>query len=97
MTLEEYIIKKKDLQKKHDYELYALAKDYAFSHNPHEKGDIIEDHIGKIIIEKIQHTRGNGYDEFPICVYTGLVLKKDGKPTKKKKERSVWQTNLKNI
>lgn len=65
-------------------------KKYCLSNNPYKVGDIFEDSTGKIVIEKI-----NIYcsKDNPCCIYHGLVLKKDGSPTKKMERRDAYQCN----
>lgn len=72
-----------------------LAKMYAFENNPYKIGDIVTDHIGSIIIEKIQFTRPYG-DKLPYCVYYGFELKKDGNIRKDKSKRSVRLVDIEN-
>lgn len=96
MTLEEYNQKIKELKEETILKESKINMEYAFSNNPYKVDDIIEDHIGKIKVEKIKYTSGsNMFNSFPECVYYGTVLKKDGTPTKKQEIRQVWQSNLK--
>lgn len=68
----------------------AAIRDYCLSNNPYKVGDIFEDSTGKIVIEKI-----NIYcsKDNPCCVYYGLMLKRDGSPTKKMERRDAYQCN----
>lgn len=69
-----------------------LAKEYALSHNPIKKGDIITDHIGSIRVDKLVEIL---YFTPPSCIYDGVQVTKTGKPYKSGKRRSVCQENLK--
>lgn len=96
MTPEQYKERKKQLERKLEVELINLAKEYALANNPYKEGDVLQDHIGKIRVRKIQVSASSfvSGSNLPTCVYTGLELKKDGTPTAKGTERSVWQQNL---
>lgn len=95
MTRQEYEQRKKILKQEYDHNLYVLDKEYAMANNPYKIGDIIEDHIGRIKIEKISF----GYTfphETPGCIYYGIELKKDGTPKKQQDpDRVVYQSNIK--
>jgi hypothetical protein len=81
----------KQLEMKFEAAKKTLAIEFAKEHNTITIGDVIEDNVGKIKVEKItyQYTI-NG---FPTCAYHGVELKKDGTP-KKNSYRQVWQSNL---
>lgn len=70
-----------------------LAKEFAFSNSPYKIGDIVEDHLGKIKIEDTKWAWGS-FDALPYCVYIGVIINKDGKPSKKNEKRKVHQTNI---
>jgi hypothetical protein len=93
MTLQEYKKKLEEIKKAYEFSKINLIKEYAFTNNPYKEGDVFTDHIGSIRVEQIQVTVHN---ETPSCIYTGLVLKADGKPTKKMEKRSAYQINEKN-
>lgn len=83
----------KDEAKKKEQDLYV---EYALSNNNFKVGDIVTDHIGSIKIEKIKvHVNGFIGNYKPECKYIGIELKKDLTPTKIKKERVVYQSNVK--
>lgn len=65
-------------------------KKYCLSNNPYKVGDIFEDSTGKIVVEKIKiyYTTKD-----PCCVYYGLMVKRDGSPTKKMEHRDAYQCN----
>lgn len=67
---------------------------YASENNPYKIGDVVTDHIGSIIIEKISPSLSFGHASFPCCNYFGTELKKDGTPRKDGSKRSVHQTNI---
>lgn len=94
MDYQEYTDQYRLIIEEADLKKAALAKEYALSKNTVKEGDIIEDHIGKILVDEIKFSRGSFPVSGPICVYYGTELKKDGTPKKKMQRRSVWQTNL---
>lgn len=95
MTEEKYWELIKEIDKQSIRSKGELAKEYAFSKNIVNVGDIIEDHIGKIRVEKIKFSAGSvSFSTAPQCVYYGIELLKSGKVNAKGKTRNVWQTNL---
>lgn len=62
------------------------------SNNPYKIGDVVEDHIGKLMIEQIC-VYEDPWD-LPVCVYKGVELNKDGTPRKKQTGRGVYQSNV---
>jgi hypothetical protein len=68
-----------------------LIKKYAFANNPVKEGEKFTDHIGTIVVEKIEVT--TSLFGLPSCMYFGTVLRKDGTPTKKNEKRWAYQTN----
>jgi len=93
MTHNEYKKKLKELAETYRKERERLAFKYAMSNNTVEKGDIITDHIGSIIVDKVK-VGGHSWQEVE-CVYEGFELTKQGRPFKNKRRRVVWQKNLK--
>jgi len=92
MTQEEYKKKLLELQDEFTEKKKEVAKEYAFSNNPHKIGDIITDHSGsKLKIEKIKWSYGYGA---PACVYYGIELKKDLTPTKRQQNTSIHQSSI---
>jgi hypothetical protein len=72
-----------------------LHREYALSNNPYKIGDMFTDHQGTIRIEKIS-TYLSSWD-FPQCVYTGIIINKDGKESKvKNNRRNAFQQNESN-
>lgn len=69
---------------------------YATQNNPYKIDDVFTDHIGSIVINKIQVTL-NSSSDLPSCVYSGIELNKDGRPNKKQKNRYAYlQNDIKN-
>jgi hypothetical protein len=84
----------KDMKIRHQKELEGLMVEYAKQNNPYSIGDIFEDHIGKVKIERIKYTQ-TSFEAYPSCVYYGLELKKNGEPKKNGKKRNAYQINAK--
>lgn len=91
MTLEEYKIKMKELEEEFQQKKRVLIKQYALANNTVKIGDIIEDHIGKILVKSIKIFVDL---RKPQCMYEGVVLLKSGKPSKKGTTRNILQENL---
>ena len=94
MTYEEYKRQEAEIDLNAKMQKNLLMAEFVKANNPYKIGDIVTDHIGSIIIDKIQSAWGYGGTP-PSAVYGGLVLKKDGTPTKKMERRSVFQGNIK--
>lgn len=92
MTFEEYKQKLIEMKARYDDEKMELVKLYAYGKNKFKVGDTIEDHIGKIIITKINTALS--WNEEPINMYYGLECRKDGKPKKNGSHRFVHESNL---
>jgi hypothetical protein len=86
LELEEKI---KKANEDHEHYLKSIMRDYCNANNPYKVGDKFTDHIGSIIIERMNYSYGSN----PCCIYFGLDLKKDGTPTKKGTKRNAWQSN----
>ena len=91
MTKEEFISKIGQINSIRDSAIDKVSYEYAMSNNIFKKGDVIEDHIGSIIIDSIQWTKGK---DLPYCIYFGRVLTKSGKLTKRPHTRNVWPSNI---
>jgi|CXWL01.1.fsa_nt_gi hypothetical protein len=91
MNLDEYNEKIKHIEKQADLDKFKAAKEYALSNSTVEINDVIDDHIGKVMVNKIKIYRSSP----PQCVYEGVECKKDGTPTKRVKTRGVYQSNMK--
>lgn len=92
MTKEEYDNEMKILEQEHWNKKKGLMRKCAYSNNSFKEGDLFTDHIGTVEIETIG-VYNPGFGELPCCTYTGLELKKDGKPTKKRTRRTAYQSN----
>ena len=90
MDFEEYELKINELKHQHNRDIHNLKKEYAMANNTVKIGEVVQDHIGKIIVESI----GVYYADKPECFYCGTELKKNGEPRIKKSTRTVYQTNI---
>ncbi len=71
-----------------------LAKEYVLSNNPYQVGDIVKDLDNRIIrITEISVGYSTVQDKY-MCVYTGILLKKDLTP--KLPEKLVESNYIKN-
>lgn len=93
MNIEEYNTKLKEIGVEYQNKKRELAILFAKSNNPYKAGDVVTDHIGSVLVETIG-VDGGFNSSRPCCTYTGLVLKKDGTPTKKGEKRTVYQSNI---
>ena len=94
MNIKDYKEKIKAIDDNAAKEKRAVYRDFALSNSTVKIGDIVEDHIGKIIVNSIRIYKPS-FDE-PCCEYLGIILLKSGKPNKKGEKRYVYQGNLKN-
>jgi hypothetical protein len=72
-----------------------LYKEYALANNNIEIGDIVQDQICTISVDRI--TVAKTFSEFSECAYHGFELKKDLTPKKNRTISTVYQSNIKNI
>lgn len=79
------------LQVKYEFDRKELFKKFAYANNPYKIGDIVSDHHTTIEIKKIGIYISYGESS---CVYTGIQLNKDGKPSKKQDTTTVYQMNI---
>lgn len=93
MTEEEYLRRLDLIKKAYEVDKKNLAIEFAMSNNPYKVGDVIEDHVGKLKIEKIKVN--TIYYNLPSCSYYGVDLKKDGTPCKRQTGRCIHQSNVK--
>lgn len=82
----------KEIEREMHVKKSQLAAKYAKTNRKHKIGDIVTDHIGSILVEKIMFT--NGYSSLPDSVYEGPILTKQNKPRKDGKVRDVYQFNI---
>ena len=90
MDIKDFDQKMLSIHTEYETQKRKLIIDYCFSNNPYKRGDVFTDHMGSIIIEKIEafsSSSGMG------CCYFGPELKKDGKPMKNNKKRYAYQSN----
>ncbi len=92
MDIEEYNAKCNTLYKEYHAKMMELACEFAMSNNQVSIGDTIEDHTGKIVVEKISLSAGQL--SRPLCKYYGKNLLKSGKQSKREPHRTVYQSNL---
>lgn len=90
MDSTEYAASVLEIKNEAKNKLNALAKEYAISNSSVKVGDVVQDHIGSVSVEKITIYRSNP----PSCIYYGLELTARGVPRKGKRTRMVYQVNL---
>ncbi len=80
-----------DLEQETEKKRKAILIEYANSNSTVKPGEIVRDHIGSVLVQKIgvYADRNNAQ-----CMYTGIELKKDLTPVKKGTTRTVFQCNL---
>jgi hypothetical protein len=93
MTQQEYKDQLNMLRQVFETDKKVLAKKYAFANNKVEVGDIVSDLGGSIKVESVKVSINQ---EYPCCVYQGVLLKKDGTPNKRGDLYTVWQTSMTN-
>lgn len=94
MNIEEFKKKIKSIDDEAKTKKKVVCVEYAMSHNSVATGDVIEDHIGRIKVEKI-NVQIPSFQSVPVCVYFGVEMTKNGNRSKKDKKRWVYQSNLK--
>lgn len=95
MEYSQLMSKIKDLEQEYTSKINKLKIEYAKAHNPYSVGDIVEDHLGKLLIEKIKFTERRVVDKtIPYCFYIGKELNKNGSVSKKQTGRKVYQFNI---
>lgn len=95
MKQEEYAERLNELNQRFEAEKKKLATEFALSNNLVSVGDIIEDHMGRIKVDKISVC--NLLSTRPMCCYFGPEITKQGNPFKNDKTRWVYQSNLEKI
>ena len=89
MTKEELRQKIDAETQRHNQSIKNIKIQYCNENNTVKIGDIVEDHFGKIKVEKI----GYYLSDIPECFYSGIILNKNGSVTKKKdNKRKVYQS-----
>ena len=92
MDKEEFHTEIARLKAEHENAVKVLRNKYAKGNSSVKVGDVVEDHIGRIVVDSIRI--GLSTDDLPQCVYFGLELTKKGQPRKDSKKRVAWQCNL---
>lgn len=93
MTADEYFIKLSELEKSYDDSRRKVIREFALTNNPVQVGDIVIDHMKKILVQSISISLS--YRDLPCCIYKGIELKVDNTPKKNNIQSSVYQSNLK--
>lgn len=93
MNIEELENQLASLNNEFELKKKMLFREFCFSNNPYKIGEIFEDHIGKILIEKIMFSEFRLGGSLPCCYYYGLELKKDGSLRKDGSKRQASQSN----
>ena len=94
MTPEEFKNGIIEIDKEAQEKRVKLSKEYCDSINPVKLGDIFVDHVGPIKVDKILNSVGN-FNNLPSPLYSGIVIRKDGKLSKKRTRRTAWLFNKK--
>ena len=94
MTLDEYRKAMVALKKDFDKATGDLQRTAALSNNPVEKGMLVTDHLGSILVNAIGINWADYSSRLPTCIYSGVILTKQGAPRKDGKTRIVYQTNM---
>lgn len=93
MTKEEYDKTKLTFENEHSKNIKSLGRKYAISNSTVKKGDILRDHSGIIEVDNIKW--GFSYmSKYPMCIYSGIKLRKDLKPYKSGERDTLYQSNL---
>lgn len=97
MTKQEYDKKIKVITANYELLKKDLYRKFATANNTYKVGDIVTDHIGSIIIEKIEFLAPSTFfnRDYPECSYLGIELTKKGEPKKNGSKRYVYQYNIK--
>lgn len=93
-TQEDFVNSLKELEQKYRKDKEDINRIFATKNNPYKIGDIVTDHIGTLLIEKIQFKPSYNAN-LPQCVFKGLELKKDGTPKiRQDKNRRIYQDDI---
>ena len=92
MTEQEYVHKIKKAKEQFEKDIKTIQREYAFSNQKHEIGDILKDVDFQIIVDEIKwSTNRFSRDGLPCLVYIGRVLKKNGTPRKDGTIRKIFK------
>lgn len=94
MTPEELTIELRQIDAMASQAKHKARKKYAWSNNHVSAGDIVTDHLGRVLVESISLYVPSP-PCLPSCIYYGAEITLQGKPYKKESKRHVYQTNLK--
>lgn len=94
MEITEYENRLKVIEQEAVAKKKALNAECAISNNTVKTGDVIEDHIGRIQVEKFS-VQIPSFGRMPVCAYFGIEITKAGIPSKKGTKRWAHQSNLK--
>lgn len=86
MTKDEYIARLEQIKRKCQKEVNELGLEYIKNSIPYQVGDTIRDHVGGMVIERVQPVLSAFVQipfNIPTCRYYGVQLKKDGTPKKR--------------
>jgi hypothetical protein len=92
-TLEEYLKRIAEIDKKAEMEKTSVVLEFARANNPYKEGDIVSDGTNTIRVTRMKVTRGWG-NVLPFCYYYGVELKKDGTPKVRQSGLNIAQTNI---
>lgn len=90
-TFEEYKTELKKIDQEAERQKYQLFKQYALTNALYKPGDIVEDHLGKLLVERVF---AGGTITCPDTIYRGKVVNKNGSLSKKGHTRNAYQDNI---
>jgi hypothetical protein len=96
MNKEEYDAKIQYIGEQAAKQKSIAARDYALTNSVVNVGDFVCDHLGFVLVDKIDVTESY-YSKYPECVYSGVEHTKKMVPKKKNQRRSIYQTNIPTI
>ena len=95
MALDQYLESMKEIELTKLHSIDMLMNAYVSEHNTVKIGDIAQDHMGKVLIEKIEGIHINQSTREPSLIFSGKELRLDGKPKKNGAKRVIYQGNFK--
>jgi len=93
MTKNEYCAEKRKLEQLHSQKMCDLSRKFVLSNTTVKRGDIVQDHMGSVKVNKIKHGFSMS-SSYPQVVYFGESYTKAGTPFKNGEKRAVWESNL---
>lgn len=101
MTENEYLQRRKEIDKQHRTSISDLEFEYCLAKTPYSVGDIVEDHVGAVKITEIMsvwHGLFNSDFTKLSLVFKGVDVKKsDFTPKKNGGERDVYESNIEKV